>query len=78
MRTGIRKGNNMKDHLKAFVNHCKKHGIWFAVYSDGSIYECTHTVHDITFEPRYNYKIGTKKCYEWLVREVAVIESEYK
>jgi hypothetical protein len=64
-----------KDYLNLFLTHCKDHNTWFSVCTDGSIDQCTHCECDVDFEPNRAYMLGSKACYEWLVREVAVIES---
>ena len=58
-----------KNYLKMFLNYCIKNEIWFAIYGDGSVDECTETDYGVSFYPLSNMMLGSKEAYDWLVKE---------
>jgi len=60
-----------KNYFRLFLNYCKKHQIWFSVFADGTIDECTDTIMGIDdgngdFYCGFGVKLGTKAAYELL------------
>ena len=59
-----------KNYLRMFLALCIKHDIWFAIYGDGTVDECTDTsdMDRMSFAPKQGIKLGSKAAYEWLVQ----------
>ena len=58
-----------KDYLKMFVDFCQKHNVHWQICGDGSIDQIFFCDMEVELEASANINLGTKKAYDWLVKE---------
>jgi hypothetical protein len=58
-----------KNYYKLFTDYCRKKNIWVAINTFNQIDYVTFTDFDKDSNPYAGITFGTKKAYEWLVKE---------